>query len=326
MRAQIIGTGGYVPEKVLSNDDLAKIVETSDQWIVERTGIKTRHQAAEGEVTSDMALKASMRALEMAHTRPEDLDAIIMGTISGDMPMPACAAFLAHKLGAKKAFAFDVSAACAGSLFAMSIASQYIQCGNAKRVLVVGVELLTRIVDWSDRNTCVLFGDAAGAMVLGPSGDPSRGILSTHLHTDGAQTDILCIPGGGSKTPMNEATLKAKLHKVSMNGREVYKFAVRALTDVVHEALAHNQMTADHMHHVIAHQANLRIIEAVLQRLKIPQEKAWLNIDRFGNTSSASLPMTLDEANRAGKLKEGELIAMMAIGAGMSWGSAVVRW
>jgi 3-oxoacyl-[acyl-carrier-protein] synthase III len=326
MRAQIIGTGGYAPEQVLTNDDLAKIVETSDAWIFERTGIRKRHKAAEGEVTSDMALKASQRALEMAKTRPEDLDAIIVGTISGDMPMPACAAFLAHKLGAKKAFAFDISAACAGSLFGMSIAAQYIQCGNAKRVLVVGVELLTRIVDWSDRNSCVLFGDAAGAMVLGPIDDPNRGILSTHLHTDGAQTGILCIPGGGSKNPMNEDTLKQKLHKVSMNGKEVFKFAVRSLTDVVNEALAHHKMTSENIQHVIAHQANIRIIEAVLERLNIPIEKAWLNIDRFGNTSSASLPMTLDEANRAGRLKEGELIAMMAIGAGMSWGSAVVRW
>jgi len=326
MRAQILGTGGYAPEKVMTNHDLSKLVDTTDEWIVERTGIKQRHVAAEGEVTSDMALKASIRALEMASTRAEELDIIIVGTISPDMPMPACAAFLAHKLGAKKAFAFDVSAACAGSLFGMSIASQYVGMGAAKRVLVVGVELLTRIIDWEDRNTCVLFGDAAGAMVIGPSEDPDRGILSTHLHTDGAQTDILCIKGGGSKYPMNEQTLKQKLHKVSMNGREVYKFAVRALTDAVNEGLTHNKLRPAELTHVIAHQANLRIIDAVLQRLDIPLSKAWLNIDRYGNTSSASLPMTLDEANRAGRLKPNDTIAMMAIGAGMSWGSAVVRW
>lgn len=325
-RAQIIGTGSYAPEKVMTNHDLAKIVETSDEWIFERTGIKQRHVAAEGEVTSDMALKAAVRALEMARTRPEDLDLIVVGTISPDMPMPACAAFLQHKLGAKKSFAFDVSAACAGSLFGMSIAAQYVQSGMVKRALVVGVELLTRIIDWDDRNTCVLFGDAAGAMVIGPSEDPSRGILSTHLHTDGAQTDILCIKGGGSKNPMSEEALKQKLHKVSMNGREVYKFAVRSLTDAVTEGLEHNKLTAAQVDHVIAHQANIRIIDAVLERLSLPREKAWLNIDRYGNTSSASLPMTLDEANRAGRLKAGENIAMMAIGAGMSWGSAVVRW
>ncbi len=326
MRAQIIGTGSYAPEKVMTNHDLAKIVETSDEWIFDRTGIRERHVAAEGEVTSDMALKASIRAMEMARTRPEELDLIIVGTISPDMPMPACAAFLAHKLGAKKAFAFDVSAACAGSLFGMSIAAQYIQSGAVKRALVVGVELLTSIVNWEDRNSCVLFGDAAGAMVLGPSDDAERGILSTHLHTDGSQTDILCIPGGGSKQPLSEEVLKQKLHKVSMNGREVFKFAVRALTDAVNEALAFNAMKADSVTHVIAHQANIRIIDAVLDRLAISKEKAWLNIDRFGNTSSASLPMTLDEANRAGRLKPNDTIAMMAIGAGISWGSAVVRW
>lgn len=325
-RAQIIGTGSYAPEKIMTNDDLAKIVETSDQWITERTGIKQRHVAAEGENSSDMALKASIRALEMARTRPEELDAIIVGTISGDMPMPACAAFLQAKLGAKKAFAFDVSAACAGSLYGMSIAAQYIQNGLSKRILVVGVELLTRLIDWQDRNTCVLFGDAAGAMVIGPSEDPQRGIMSTHLHTDGDLTQILCIPGGGSMHPQSPEVLAQKLHKVSMNGREVYKVAVRSLTEAVKEALEFNQLSADSVQHVIAHQANIRIIEAVLERLKLPMSKAFINIDRYGNTSSASLPTTLDEANRAGRLNPGDTIAMMAIGAGMSWGSAIVRW
>jgi 3-oxoacyl-[acyl-carrier-protein] synthase-3 len=325
-RAHIIGTGSYAPEKIVTNDELSKLVETSDEWIFERTGIRQRHVAAEGELTSDMALKAAERALEMAGTTAAELDLIVVGTISPDMPMPACAAFLAHKLGAKRAFAFDVSAACAGSLFGMSIAAQYVSTGAVKRALVVGVELLTRIIDWQDRNTCVLFGDAAGAMVLGPSEDPERGILSTHLHTDGAQTDILCIRGGGSKHPMSDEVLKQKLHKVSMNGREVYKFAVRALTEAVQEGLDHNKVTSDAITHVIAHQANIRIIDAVLERLSIPQARAWLNIDRFGNTSSASLPTTLDEANRAGRLRPNDLVAMMAIGAGMSWGSAVVRW
>ncbi len=324
--AQIIGTGSYAPAKVMTNADMAKRVDTSDAWIFERTGIRERRVAAEDEVTSDMAVKAAIRALEMAGTRAEDLDMIIVGTISPDMPMPACAAFVAHKLGAKKAFAFDVAAACAGSLFGMSIATQYIQTGAVKRALVIGVELLTRVIDWEDRNTCVLFGDAAGAMVLGPSSDPKRGVLSTHLHTDGALTEILCIKGGGSKHPMNEETLKLKLHKVSMNGREVFKFAVRSLTDAVNEALEHNKITAGEVTHLIAHQANLRIIDAVIDRLKIAREKAWLNIEKYGNTSSASLPMTLDEANRAGRLKPNDTIAMMAIGAGMSWGSALVRW
>ncbi len=326
MRAQIIGTGSYVPEKVVTNRDLEKIVETSDEWIVERTGIRERRQAAPGENTSDMALKASIRALEMASTRADELDLIIVGTISPDMPMPACAAFLAHKLGATKCFAFDLSAACAGSLFGMSIASQFIETGRAKRVLVVGVELLTRIVDWKDRNSCVLFGDAAGAMVLGPSKDEGRGVISTHLHTDGSQTGILCIPGGGSANPASHEMIEKRLQYVSMNGREVYKFAVRALSDAVNEAFAANGLTADHVTHLVAHQANVRIIDAVLERVKVPKEKAFLNIDKYGNTSSASLPMTLDEANRAGRLKPNDTILMMAIGAGMSWGSAIVRW
>jgi 3-oxoacyl-[acyl-carrier-protein] synthase III len=325
-RTQIIGTGSYAPEKVITNKDLEKLVDTTDEWITERTGIKERRQAAEGEVSSDMATKAAIRALEMANTRAEDLDLIIVGTISPDMPMPSCAAFVQAKLGAKKAFAFDVSAACAGSLYAMSVADQFIRTGSVKRALVIGVELLTRLIDWEDRNTCVLFGDAAGAMVLGPSSDDSRGILSTHLHTDGTLTDILCIKGGGSKHPLSPEVLAQKLHKVSMNGKEVYKVAVRSLADAVNESLAANNLTAGQIDHVIAHQANIRIIDAVLKRLDVPQEKCWLNIARYGNTSSASMPTTLDEANRAGKLKKGDLVSMIAIGAGMSWGSAVVRW
>jgi 3-oxoacyl-[acyl-carrier-protein] synthase-3 len=326
MRARIIGTGAYAPEKVVTNADLEKVVETTDAWITERTGIKERRMAAEGELTSDMALKAAVRALELANTRPEELDLIIVGTISPDMPMPSCAAFLQAKLGAKKAWAFDLSAACAGSLYGMSIADQYIQTGKVKRALVIGVELLTRIIDWKDRNTCVLFGDGAGAMVLGPSEEEGRGILSTHLHTDGTQAEILCIPGGGSKNPQSVEVIEKNLHKVAMNGREIYKFAVRALPGAIEEALAANGLEARQVDHVIAHQANLRIIEAVMDRLAIPMDRVWLNIHKYGNTSSASLPTTLDEANRAGRLKKGDLIAMMAIGAGMAWGSALVRW
>ncbi|MBL8921688.1 MAG: ketoacyl-ACP synthase III [Myxococcaceae bacterium] len=326
MRAHIIGTGSYVPEKVLTNRDLEKIVETSDEWIVERTGIRERHMAAPDETTSDMAVKAAIRALELANTRADELELIVVGTISPDMPMPACAAFVAHKLGATKAFAFDLSAACAGSLFGLSVAAQFVETGRVKRALVIGVELLTRIVDWKDRNTCVLFGDAAGAMVVGPSPEPSRGLISTHLHTDGSQTGILCIPGGGSKTPVSKEMVEQRLQFVSMNGRDVYKFAVRALSDAVNEAFAANGLTADQITHVVAHQANVRIIDAVLERVKLPREKAFLNIDKYGNTSSASLPMTLDEASRAGRLKPNDTILMMAIGAGMSWGSAIVRW
>lgn len=325
-RTQIIGTGAYAPEKVVTNADLEKIVETSDAWITERTGIRERRVAADGEQTSDMAVKAAQRALEMAGVRAEDLDLIIVGTVTPDMPLPSCASFVQAKLGAKKAFAFDVLAACAGSLYAMSVADQFIRTGAVKRALIVGVELLTRIVDWEDRNSCVLFGDGAGAMVLAPSVDGERGILSTHLHTDGTLAGILNIPGGGSLHPQSKEVVEKKLHKVHMSGKDVYKVAVRALPEAALEALAHNGMTAKDVTHVIAHQANLRIIESVMDRLELPLERCWLNIDRYGNTSSASLPTTLDEANRAGRLKRGDVIAMMAIGAGMAWGSALVRW
>lgn len=325
MRARIIGTGSYAPEKVMTNDDLEKIVETSDEWIQTRTGIKERHIAREDEQTSDMAVEAAKRALEMAGKTPQDVDMIIVGTISADMPMPSCAAFVQHKLGAKCP-SFDVSAACAGSLYGLAVADKFVQTGAAKCVLVIGVELLSRILNWEDRNTCVLFGDAAGAMLVGPEPDDAKGILSTHLHTDGSVAEILTIPGGGSRHPVTHQMVDDKLQFVHMNGREVYKVAVRSLTEVVQEALAANGYTADDVDHVVPHQANIRIVDTVLQRLKVPREKAILNIDRYGNTSSASVPITLDEGVRLGRIKPGDLVAMMAIGAGMSWGGALLRW
>jgi 3-oxoacyl-[acyl-carrier-protein] synthase III len=327
-RTRILGSGSYLPQEVLTNDDLIKKlgIDTSDSWIRERTGIGARHRAAPGEATSDMAAAASRKALELAGCKAEELDLIIVGTISPDMPFPACAAFVQAKLGAHKAAAFDVSAACAGSLFALSIADSYIKSGAAKRILVIGAELLTRIVDWTDRASCVLFGDAAGALVLGPETREDRGVLSTHLHTDGTQTGILCIPGGGSLRPFDAEVLAQRSMLVKMNGREVYKIAVRALEAVSREALAVNKCSVGDVTHVVAHQANLRILEAVMKRLDIPLSKCVLNIEQVGNTSSASVPLTLDQANRAGKLRDGDLVLMMAIGGGMTWGSALVRW
>jgi len=325
MRARVIGTGRYAPEKILTNDDLAKIVDTSDEWIRTRTGIRERRVAAEGENTSDMAFHASRQALEMAGLKPDDLDLIIVGTVTADMPMPACAAFLQAKLGCKAA-AFDVAAACAGSLYALTVADKFIRAGAAKHVLVVGAELLSRLLDWNDRNTCVLFGDAAGAIVLGPEEREDRGILTTHLHTDGTLTDILKIPGGGSAYPMNEATLTEGLQYVKMTGREVYRVAVRNLADVTLEALAASGLTAEDIDLVIPHQANIRIVDTVISRLGVPKEKVVLNIEKYGNTSSASVPVTLDEAVRDGRIKDGDLVVLMAIGAGMSWSSALIRW
>jgi 3-oxoacyl-[acyl-carrier-protein] synthase-3 len=324
--SHILGTGAYAPSRILTNHDLEKIINTSDDWITERTGIKERHIAADGEVTSDMAVAAARKALEMAETAPAELDMIIVGTISPDMPMPSCAVFVQAKLGASRAFAFDLSAACAGSLYGIAIADQFIRSGRAKRVLVIGAELLSRLVDWEDRSSCVLFGDAAGAVVLGPTPDPTRGLISTHLHSDGTAAGALMIPGGGSKYPQSDEVLAKRMNKIAMNGREVYKYATRVLPEVILEALAANGLKPGAIDHVISHQANVRIVESVVDRLGIPREKCWLNIDRYGNTSSASLPISLDEANRAGRLKPGDLVAMMAIGAGMAWGSALLRW
>jgi len=324
--SSILGTGAYAPKKLLTNQDLEKMIATTDQWITERTGIKTRHIAAEGETTSDMAVCAARAALAMAETRAEDLDMIIVGTISADMPLPSCAVIIQAKLGARNAFAFDLSAACAGSLYGMSIADQFIRTGKARRVLVIGAELLSRLIDWNDRNTCILFGDGAGAIVMGPCEEPGRGLLSTHLHTDGTTADLLKIPGGGSLHPQSEEVLANKWHKVAMNGREIYKFAIRVLPLALNEALDANGLKPEDVSHVIAHQANARIVESVLERVGIPQDKCWMNLDRYGNTSSASLPISLDEANRAGHLRKGDIIAMMAIGAGMAWGSALMRW
>lgn len=322
----VLGTGSYAPKKILTNQELEKLIDTSDKWIIARTGISQRRIAAEGEVTSDMAVAAARHALAMAETSVEDIDMIIVGTISADMPLPSCAVIIQAKLGASKAFAFDLSAACAGSLYGLTIADQFIRSGRARRVLVIGAELLSRFVDWTDRNTCILFGDGAGAMVLGPTPDPERGLLSTHLHSDGTMAGILTIPGGGSQHPFSQEVLDKKMDKIAMNGREIYKFAVKVLPEAILEALNSNGLKASEIDHIVSHQANARIVESVLQRLHIPLEKCWMNLDRYGNTSSASLPISLDEANRAGRLKKGDLIAMMAIGAGMTWGSALMRW
>ena len=326
MRSLITGTGSYAPEKVLTNAELEKLVDTSDQWIMERTGIRERRMAAEGEATSDMALQAAKRALEMAKLDPADVELIVLGTITGDMPWPSTAAVLQGLLGNKKAFAFDVSAACSGSLYALSIADRYVASGVVKNALVVGAETLTRIVDWKDRNTCILFGDGAGALVVQPTDDDKRGIQSIHLHTDGTQWAILHQPGPGSRNPLTPELMEKRQQYLFMNGREVFRFAVRALEDACRQALAANGLEAKDVTYVIAHQANKRILDATLSRLEIPAEKCWMNLERYGNTSAASVPMTIDEANRAGWFKPGDVVLVTAIGAGMAWGAGIIRW
>ena len=326
--SRIVGTGTYLPERSVTNDELVKEhgLDSSDTWIRERTGIARRRIAAPGEATSDMATAAAKNALQMAGVRPEDLDMIVIGTVTPDMPFPSAAVLVQAKLGATRAACFDISAACAGSIYALAVADSFIKSGAARSVLVIGAEMLTRIVDWKDRNTAVLFGDGAGAMLLAPETREGHGLLSTHLHTDGRQAHILNIPGGGSAVPFSAEVLAKGDQFVKMNGREVYRTAVRVLEQCSREALERNGVGTQDVTHVIAHQANLRILEGVMKRLDIPLEKCHLNIEEVGNTSSASVPLTLDQANRKGALKEGDLVLMMAIGGGMAWGSALVRW
>jgi 3-oxoacyl-[acyl-carrier-protein] synthase-3 len=323
-KTRILGTGHYTPAKVVSNVDLEKVVDTSDTWIAERTGIRRRHIAADDEVTSDMAAAAGRQALEAAGLNVADLDMIIVGTISGDTPMPACAVHVQHKLGAEDIPAFDISAACAGFVYGMTIADQFITTGKARCVLVIGVELLSRILNWGDRTTCVLFGDGAGAVVLGPA-KGEAGILSTRIFTDGSLAGALHIPGGGSAEPLTVDGLERKRNKVHMTGQDVFRVAIKNLTSASTLALKAAGLTSAELDWVVAHQANLRIITQVSARLGFPLDKFILNIEEYGNTSSASIPIALDEAVRDGRIKPGQTVLMCALGAGISWGSAIVR-
>ena len=326
LRARIAGTGRATPDKVLTNDDLSKMVATSDQWIRERTGIAERRILEEGLTTSDLASLAGRRACETAEIDPKEVDCIIVATISPDMPMPAVAVTVQQKIGAGPCAAFDLSAACAGFIYGMSIADSFIQCGRYRRVLVIGVEILSRLVDWTDRNTCVLFGDGAGAALLVPHEGDDRGILSTHLFADGAGMPYLNIPGGGSAEPTSAKTVEAKRHFVKMQGKPVFTHAVKNISAAAKTALEANGKTPEDVDWVVAHQANLRILEGVAERCGLPLEKFYLNIHKYGNTSSASIPIALDEAAREGKVKPGDLLLMAALGAGLSWGSALVRF
>jgi 3-oxoacyl-[acyl-carrier-protein] synthase-3 len=324
-RTRILGTGHYLPDIVRTNHDLEKMVETSDAWITERTGIKERRITPDGMVTSDMAARAAEAALENAGVSAKDLDMIVVGTVTPDMPMPATAAFVQQKLGASNCPSFDLSAACAGFVYGLTIADQFVRSGAMKHVLVIGVELLSRVIDWSDRTTCVLFGDGAGAMVVGPTDGSTSGILSTAIHTDGALAQSLMIPGGGSVTPASHPMIEQKLHKVHMRGQDIFKVAVKNLVSASKNALEAAEMKAEELDWVCAHQANARIIDQVTSRFAVPKEKVLMNIDRVGNTSSASIPILVDENFRAGKIKKGDTVLMCALGAGISWGSALVR-
>jgi 3-oxoacyl-[acyl-carrier-protein] synthase-3 len=324
-RSRIAGTGRAVPGKVVTNDDLSKLVATSDEWIIARTGIRERRVLEEGRTTSDLAAEAGLRACETAEIAPSELDCIICATISPDMPLPAVAVTVQQKMGASCP-AFDLAAACAGFIYGITVGDALIRGGAFKKVLVIGVEVLSRVTDWTDRNTCVLFGDGAGAAVLVPSPrDDERGILSTHIFADGAQMPALNIPGGGVLEPASPKSLENKRHFIKMNGKAVFTHAVKNIARASQIALEANGVHTSQVDCVVAHQANLRILEAVAERIGLPIEKFYLNIHKYGNTSSASIPIALDEAVREGRVKAGDLILMSALGAGLSWGSALVR-
>ncbi|HET9857282.1 MAG TPA: beta-ketoacyl-ACP synthase III [Chthoniobacterales bacterium] len=321
----IIGTGSYVPEKRLTNADLSRMVATSDEWITTRTGIKERRVAAKDELTSDMASKAALQALEQAKVKPEDVDLILVATATPDMLFPATACFVQKKIGAKKAACLDVSAACAGFLFGIEIAQQFITSHTHDTVLVIGAEKLTSITNWTDRNTCVLFGDGAGAAVLQHRGS-AHGVISTHIGSDGQFTDILFMPGGGSRCPITKENVHMNLATIHMTGKDVYKQAVIAMLSAARKALDQAGLSIDDIACVIPHQANLRIIEAIADRLKIPLDRFYVNLDKYGNTSAAAVAIALDEANRSGRIKHGDYVLMVVFGGGLTWASTIIEW
>lgn len=325
-RSRIVGTGAAVPKKILTNGDLEKLVETSDKWIMERTGIKERHVVSEGEKFSDLCTKAAELALKRAHVRPEQLDFILVGTVTPDMPFPATSCLVQRNLGASRAAASDVAAACVGFLYGLHFGDALIQASKAENILVIGGEILTRIVDWTDRSTCVLFGDGAGAAVLqATKGD--HGILGSRMKSDGNYADFICMPGGGSNRPANDPkSIEEKLPFIKMKGNETFKVAVKMMADVSAELLAEQGFPLEQVDLFIPHQANERIIDAVGERLKVPASKVYKNIERYGNTSAASIPIALDECVREGRIREGNLILLTAFGAGLVWGSVLIRW
>lgn len=323
--ASITGVGSYLPEKILTNHALEKLVDTTDDWILQRTGIRERRIVENGVTTSDLGAIASLKAIENAGISAEEIDMIITSTITPDYLFPSTSCCLQKQIGAVHASAFDISAACAGFVYALSIGQSVINSGAAKTVLVVGAECLSKITDYTDRATCILFGDGAGAVVLQNKREKHQ-ILDTRLVSDGTYADVLITPGGGSKHPATIESVQERLHYIRFKGKEVFKLAINTITNLVIETAQKNGFAVQDIDLIIPHQSNLRIIEATMERLKLPMEKAFVNIDKYGNTSSASVPIAIDEAQQEGRLRKGDLVMLVAFGGGLTWGSCVIRW
>ncbi|MBQ9376334.1 MAG: ketoacyl-ACP synthase III [Schwartzia sp.] len=323
--AGILGTGFYVPERILSNFDLEKMVDTSDAWIVERTGIRERRIAPDDVPVSELAYQAAVRALEDAHTKPEELDLIICATLTADCVCPSAACVIQDRLGAKRAAAFDLSAACSGFVYASSVAAQFIATGIYRRILVIGAETLSKYVNWEDRNTCVLFGDGAGAAVYGPV-EKGYGMLAFDLGSDGSGADSLGIPASGSRHMITKEIIDRKLNRIHMKGAEVFKFAVRAMGRTMMTTLSRAGIDKSKVDWLVPHQANIRIIRSAAKRLDLPLDKVIINIEKYGNVSAASIPMALAEAAGAGRFKRGDIVVLAGFGAGLTWASCIMRW
>jgi 3-oxoacyl-[acyl-carrier-protein] synthase-3 len=323
--ARINGTGSAAPDRILNNFDLEKMVDTSDEWITARTGIKERHIADDGVASSDLAYEASLKALDMAGVKPEELDMIFVGTVTPDAPLPSTACLMQDKLGATNAAVVDIVAACSGFVYGLSFAKAMIESGQKSNVLVVGVETLTRLVNWEDRNTCVLFGDGAGAAVVSKSDKPG-GILNTFSKADGSLARLLQVPRGGCKYPIDEKTLNDPDRYIRMEGPEVFKSAVKAMGEAATTIVKESGISPDEIKLMIPHQANIRIIEATAKRIKLPMDRVFVNIQKYGNTSAASIPIALDEAVRNGRIVSGDKVILVAFGAGFTWGSVLLEW
>jgi 3-oxoacyl-[acyl-carrier-protein] synthase-3 len=327
--SSIIGTGSYLPEKVLTNDDLSKMVDTSDEWITTRTGIKERHIAADDQATSDLASEAARRAMTAAGVTPEEIDLIVVATVTPDMFFPSTACFVQCKIGATNAVCFDISAACSGFLYALQVARHFLNAGSRTTALVIGAEKLSSLVNWEDRNTCVLFGDGAGAVVIravdADTNAPGR-VLSTVMGSDGTLSDLLKVPGGGSALPITPENAASRPNTIHMEGRETFKHAVTRMCQASEQALEMAGLTKADIAMVIPHQANARIITAIADRLGLPEEKTFVNVDKYGNTSAATIPVALDEAHRQGRIKRGDIVLLVAFGGGFTWASSVLRW